>query len=78
MELAEGGSIGCRVAGRFAGVVGLRIGRRGQETPPYTRCLPQERFVQATIDGDHLAGGLAEALTDQKEVRFSLIGRSDR
>ena len=40
--------------------------------------LAQEGLVQAAVDRDDLAGGLAEALADEEEVGFRLIGRGDR
>ncbi len=40
--------------------------------------LSQERFVQAAVDRDDLAGGFAEAFGDEEEVGFRLVGRRDR
>ena len=34
--------------------------------------------MQAAVDGDDLAGGLAEAFRHEEEIRLGLVGRGDR
>ena len=38
----------------------------------------QERLVQPAVDGDDLAGRLAQPLAEQQEERLGLVGRRDR
>ena len=39
--------------------------------------LPQESLVEAAIDSDDLAGGLAQAVADEEEVGFGLVSGGD-
>lgn len=43
---------------------GYEVTLRGNRRDDMLQILPEERFVQAAVDGDHLAGGFAEALRD--------------
>src|ERR1035441_5324672 len=37
----------------------------------------QEGFVEAAVHGEDLAGGLAQAVADQQEIGFGLVGGGD-
>jgi hypothetical protein len=55
-----------------------QIGRAASAAPVRPNGSAQEGLVQAAVDRDDLAGGLAEPLAHEEEVRLGLVGRRDR